>query len=443
MKLWDKGIATSKLIEEFTAGRDRESDLELAAFDVLGSIAHIRMLQSKGLLSQSELDSLEKELKKLYASVQEGEFVIEEEVEDVHSQVELLLTRALGETGKKIHTARSRNDQILVDLKLFSRERIRKIVVETRKLFDILISLSNSYSEILLPGYTHMQIAMPSSFGLWFAAFAESLADDMILLRAAFSITNQNPLGSAAGYGTSFPADRRLTTELLGFDDLHVNVINAQMNRGKMEKTIAFALGSIGSTLSKMAMDICLYSGENFGFLSLPDEFTTGSSIMPHKKNPDVFELIRARGNRLQSLSNELSLVCSNLPSGYHRDFQIIKESFIPAFNTIQEMLEVTGHVIAKIEVNRNIIDNNLYSHLFSVEEVNRLVKEGHSFREAYKMVAKTIAGGTFNPVKRAEHTHEGSMGNLCNHLIEEKMEKAIAGFNFEKIEKALRNLLE
>ena len=442
MNLWDKGVDTNRLIGEFTAGKDREIDLQLASWDVLGSIAHARMLQSINMITSEELLSLENELKQIHKKIMEGDFIIHEDVEDVHSQIEFMLTEALGDTGKKIHTARSRNDQVLLDMKLFAREKLREVVFRVRSLFDSLISLSNMHKEILMPGYTHMQIAMPSSFGLWFGAYAESLTDDVLLLQAAYRITNQNPLGSAAGFGSSFPVDRGMTTRLLGFDNMHVNVVNAQMNRGRMEKIIAFALGSVGSTLSRMAMDVCLFSGQNFGFFKLPDEFTTGSSIMPHKKNPDVFELIRARGNKLQSLSYEISIIGSNLPSGYHRDFQLIKESFIPSFDILLEMLSITELMAGNIRVNSSIIDNPLYQDIFSVEEVNRLVIQGTSFRDAYREIAGRIADGTYMAGEKPDHTHEGSIGNLCNELIIEKMDNIMAGFDFEKIENARKDLL-
>jgi len=442
MTLWDKGIETNKLTGDFTSGKDRELDLHLASYDVLGSIAHVRMLQSIGLLTENELFSLEKELKCIYKMIEDGEFKIEPGVEDVHSQIELMLTEALGETGKKVHTARSRNDQVLLDLKLFVRDRLREIVKQTVKLSGTLITLSNKHKGTLMPGYTHMQVAMPSSFGLWFGAYAEGLAEDMILLKAAYSITNQNPLGSAAGFGSSFPIDRSMTTKLLGFDNMHVNVVNAQMNRGKMEKTVAFALGSVGSTLSRMAMDICTYSGQNYGFMTLPDEFTTGSSIMPHKKNPDIFELIRATGNKLQALPLEIMLISSNLPSGYHRDFQLIKENFIPAFDLLINILSVTEMVIDRITVNPDIINKEIYNDLFSVEEVNRLVKQGIPFREAYNKVAGEIGNKNYSPQKELDHTHDGSLGNLCNELIAEKIENIKAGFDFKKVDNAMMNLL-
>jgi argininosuccinate lyase len=443
MKLWEKGVNTSSLINEFTSGRDREIDLYLAESDVLGSIAHARMLEKISLISKSELASLEKELRKIHGMIMEGDFIINDDVEDVHSQIEFMLTDALGDTGKKIHTARSRNDQVLLDMKLFARDKIREVVYGMQSLFNVLIGLSNEHREILMPGYSHMQIAMPSSFGLWFGAFAESLTDDMILLQSAYRIINQNPLGSAAGYGSSFPVDRDMTTKLLGFDSMHVNVVNAQMNRGKMERTVAFALGSVGSTLSRLAMDICLFSGQNFRFFRLPDEFTTGSSIMPHKKNPDVFELIRAKGNKLLALSYEISLIGSNLPSGYHRDFQLIKENFIPSFDLLLEMISVTGKVIGNIKINQDVINDPLYQDIYSVEEVNRLVIEGMSFREAYRQVAANIADGTY----RAQgtplvHSHAGSIGNLCNERITEKIDHLVSGFNFSTLDNVRKNLL-
>ena len=443
MTLWDKGIETNHMTGDFTSGKDRELDRHLAPYDVLGTIAHVRMLESIGLLTENELSAFEKELRVIYRMIEAGEFKIEPGVEDVHSQIELMLTEALGDTGKKVHTARSRNDQVLLDLKLFVRDRLMEIVNQTVRLSGTLINLSNKHKGTLMPGYTHMQIAMPSSFGLWFGAYAESLAEDLFLLKAAYCITNQNPLGSAAGFGSSFPIDRSMTTELLGFDNMHVNVVNAQMNRGKMEKTVAFALGTVGATLSRMAGDICTYSGQNFGFMTLPDEFTTGSSIMPHKKNPDIFELIRATGNKLQALPVEIMLISSNLPSGYHRDFQIIKENFIPAFDLLINILSVTEMVIGRITVNPEIIDKEIYNDLFSVEEVNRLVKQGVPFREAYKKVAGRIGNKNYKPLRELDHTHAGSMGNLCNELILEKTERIKEGFDFKKVENAMMNLLK
>jgi argininosuccinate lyase len=443
MKLWDKGKAGDKLVGEFTSGEDRRLDFYLAGYDVIGSIAHVKMLNSIGLLTGSELKSLEDELKRLYGKIKEGRFEIQDGIEDVHTQVEMMLTEALGETGKKIHTARSRNDQVLVDIKLFARDKLKEIVMQTRSLFNLLISLSNEHKDVLMPGYTHMQVAMPSSFGLWFGAYAESLTDDLILLLAAYRIVNQNPLGSGAGFGSSFPVNRRMTTDLLGFESMHVNVVNAQLNRGKMEKITAFAMASVGSTISKMAMDICLYSGQNFRFLSLPEEFTTGSSIMPHKKNPDVFELIRAKGNKLQALPNEIAMISTNLPSGYHRDMQLIKESFIPSFDMLLDILSISELLLGKIKINKDIIAGDLYRDLFSVEEVNKLVLEGSSFREAYRTIGKKIADGSFNPEIRLEHKHEGSIGNLSNDIVQEKMENLITAFDFGKADDAIMKLIK
>ncbi len=442
MKLWDKGVETEKLIEKFTIGKDNELDLQLARYDVLGTIAHIRMLQGIGLLSELELKKLEYELIQIFNIIVKGDFKIEEGIEDVHSQIELLLTKNLGDIGKKVHTGRSRNDQVLLDLKLFIRDEIWSVANQAKSLFDVLIAQSEKYKAILIPGYTHFQIAMPSSFGLWFGAYAESLADDMIMLQAAYRLTNQNPLGSGAGYGSSFPLNRTLTTELLGFETLSYNVVNAQMARGKVEKTVAFALGSIASTIAKLSMDACLYSGQNFGFITFPENLTTGSSIMPHKKNPDVFELIRAKGNKLQALSAEISAIITNLPSGYHRDMQQIKESFIPAFDELKTCLKLCEIMISSISVNENLLDDEKYKFLFSVEEVNRLVLEGTPFRDAYKVVGKSIKEGSFTHTRPISHTHEGSIGNLCNKEIIQKMEKGISSFQYHKVEEAYQVLL-
>jgi len=442
MKLWDKGVETEKLIEKFTIGKDNELDLQLARYDVLGTIAHIRMLQGIGLLSELELKKLEYELIQIYNIIVKGDFKIEEGIEDVHSQIELLLTNNLGDIGKKVHTGRSRNDQVLLDLKLFIRDEIWSVANQTKSLFDVLIAQSEKYKSVLIPGYTHFQIAMPSSFGLWFGAYAESLADDMIILQAAYRLTNQNPLGSGAGYGSSFPLNRTLTTELLGFETLSYNVVNAQMARGKLEKTVAFALGSIASTIAKLSMDACLYSGQNFGFITFPENLTTGSSIMPHKKNPDVFELIRAKGNKLQALSAEISTIITNLPSGYHRDMQQIKESFIPAFDELKTCLKLCEIMISNILVNEHLLDDEKYKFLFSVEEVNRLVLEGTPFRDAYKIVGKSIKEGSFTHTRPINHTHEGSIGNLCNKEIIQKMEKGISSFQYHKVEEAYQILL-
>jgi argininosuccinate lyase len=443
MKLWEKGIECNKQIEKFTIGKDRELDLLLAPFDILGSLAHATMLEKTSLISTTDYRAIASALTGLYYSIEKEGFCIEEGVEDVHSQVELLLTRKLGEAGKRIHTARSRNDQVLLDIKLYIRHEIRQIVEVTGKLFRTLQQQSEATKNILLPGYTHLQIAMPSSFGLWFGAYAESLVDDMVLLQAAYHITNQNPLGSAAGYGSSFPIDRQLTTELLGFDSMNYNVVYAQMGRGKVEKIVAFALSSLASTLSKMAYDVCLYVNQNFGFLTLPESFTTGSSIMPHKKNPDVFELIRAKCNRIQSLPNEIAFIVNNLPSGYFRDLQIIKESFLPSFDELISCLFIADLVMSQLEVNKNILGDDRYKYLFSVEEVNKLVTQGIPFRDAYKQIAETIQNGSFNPVMKTAHTHEGSTGNLCNDKIALRMDMVMNDFNFQKIDEAVNALLE
>ena len=443
MKLWDKGYEINKLVEQFTVGKDRELDVLLAEADILGTLAHIRMLESIGLLEKSELKPLTIELIEIYKKIEKSGFLIEEGIEDVHSQVELMLTKKLGDIGKKVHSGRSRNDQILVDLKLFSRTQLSEIVGLTKLFFDTLQTQSEKYKNVLLPGYTHMQLAMPSSFGLWFGAYAESLVDDVIMLEAAYKITNQNPLGSAAGYGSSFPLNRTMTTELLGFDNLSYNVVYAQMGRGKTEKTIAFALSSLGATLAKMAMDVCLFMNQNFGFISFPDELTTGSSIMPHKKNPDVFELIRAKCNRLQALPNEIAMITANLSSGYHRDFQLIKECLFPAFDDVKSCIVLANMMIEKINVKENILDDEKYLYLFSVEEVNNEVLEGMPFRDAYKKVAEAIKSGKFKPDKNINHTHEGSIGNLCNKEISEKMNNILRSFHFNKAEKAIENLLK
>ena len=443
MKLWDKGFAVNKLVEQFTVGKDRELDIFLAESDILGTLAHIRMLESVGLLENKELKILVKELINIHKLVHESSFVIDDGVEDVHSQVELLLTQKLGDVGKKVHSGRSRNDQVLVDVKLYSRTQLTEIAQSTKDLFDSLILLSEKFKDCLIPGYTHLQVAMPSSFGLWFGAYAESLIDDMILLQAAYKITNQNPLGSAAGYGSSFPLNRTMTTKLLGFETLSYNVVYAQMGRGKTEKTIAFALSSIGATLAKMAMDVCLFMNQNFSFISFPDDLTTGSSIMPHKKNPDVFELIRAKGNRLQALPNEISMITTNLPSGYHRDLQLIKESLFPAFDDVKACLALANMMLQNISIKENILDDDKYLYLFSVEEVNREVLAGMPFRDAYKKVGQDIKNGTFKPSKEIKHTHEGSIGNLCNDLISKKMEDVMHLFQFKNAEKAINDLLK
>jgi argininosuccinate lyase len=441
-KLWEKNIQVDREVETFTVGKDREMDLYLAKYDALGSIAHITMLESIGLLSPQELSALRSELKEIYHIAGKGAFVIEEGIEDVHSQVELLLTRKLGDVGKKIHSGRSRNDQVLVDLKLFTRAKIQETVRLTAQLFTVLQRQSERYKDVLLPGYTHLQIAMPSSFGLWFGAYAESLVDDMTFMQAAYKIVNRNPLGSAAGYGSSFPLNRRMTTGLLGFDSMDYNVVYAQMGRGKMERTVAFALAGIAATLSKLAFDACLFNSQNFGFIKLPDQFTTGSSIMPHKKNPDVFELTRAKCNKIQGLPQQITLISNNLPSGYFRDLQIIKEVFLPSFDELNDCLRMTTYMMNEMIVNKHIVEDDAYSFLFSVEEVNRLTALGMPFRDAYKKVGLAIEAGDFVPDKTIRHTHEGSIGNLCNDRISALMQNIIDSFPFDKVNEAENKLI-
>lgn len=442
MKIWQKNIEVNKDIESFTVGKDRELDLQMAAFDVLGSLAHVEMLESIGLLTAAELAEIQVALKQIYAEIEAGEFKIEDTVEDVHSQVEWLLTQRIGEAGKKIHSGRSRNDQVLVDLKLFFRDRIEDMVGNTVTLFQQLITLSNTHKDKLLPGYTHLQIAMPSSFGLWFGAYAESLVDDMEVMLAAWKICNKNPLGSAAGYGSSFPLNRTMTTELLGFDNLNYNVVYAQMGRGKTERILAQAMSSVAATLAKMAMDVCLFINQNFGFIKFPDELTTGSSIMPHKKNPDVFELIRSRCNKIQALPNEIAMMTTNLPSGYHRDLQLLKENLFPSMVSLNECLEMTTYMLQYIDIKNDILADKKYDYLFSVEVVNDLALKGVPFREAYKIVGESIENGTFTPGVKINHTHEGSIGNLCNPEIESMMEVVLDQFNFEKTKSAIQQLL-
>ena len=442
MKLWEKSTQVNKKIEKFTVGNDRMLDIYLAKYDILGSMAHILMLQSVGLLSSGELDVLLRELKNIYQLAVNDDFIIEEGVEDVHSQVELMLTRKLGDVGKKIHSGRSRNDQVLVDLKLYTRAEIEKTVDAVSALFEVLIEQSEKYKHILLPGYTHLQIAMPSSFGLWFGAYAESLADDLQMLLAAWKITNRNPLGSAAGYGSSFPLNRQMTTDLLGFDTMNYNVVYAQMGRGKMERIVATALAGVAATVSKLAFDACMFTSQNFGFIKLPDEFTTGSSIMPHKKNPDVFELTRAKCNKLQSIPQQISLITTNLPSGYFRDLQIIKEVFLPAFGELRDCLEMAAMMMERVDVKTDILDDPKYDLIFSVEEVNRLAQNGMPFRDAYKKVGLDIEAGNFNPDKNIHHTHEGSIGNLCNDRIKIYKDSIREQFNFSGVHEAEQNLL-
>lgn len=442
MKLWEKNIQVDKDIETYTVGRDRELDIYLAPYDVLGSMAHITMLQSIGLLTKDELNILLNELRDIYKIAVENEFFIEEGIEDVHSQVELMLTRKLGDVGKKIHSGRSRNDQVLVDLKLFTRDQIRLIVEQVSALIDVLLSQSEKYKEVLMPGYTHLQIAMPSSFGLWFGAYAESLVDDLQLLLATYKICNRNPLGSAAGYGSSFPLNRQLTTDLLGFDSMNYNVVYAQMGRGKLERIVTTAIAGIAATLSKLSFDACLFNSQNFGFIKLPDEYTTGSSIMPHKKNPDVFELTRAKCNKLQGIPTEITLITNNLPSGYFRDMQITKEVFIPVFEEINDCLSMVKRMVGEVKVNDHILDDDKYLYIFSVEEVNKRVLEGVPFRDAYKQVGMEIENGNFTHNKKVRHTHEGSIGNLCNDKIELLKQQVISNFGFERIISAENKLL-
>jgi len=441
MKLWQKGKASLQEVETFTVGKDREMDLYLAAFDVLGSLAHIEMLESVGLLTKEELVQLQRELKNIYTQIQKGEFKLLDDVEDIHSQVELLLTQKLGDTGKKIHSARSRNDQVLVDIKLYLRNEIEELVNTIQPFFELLQTQSEKYETDLLPGYTHLQLAMPSSFGLWFGAYAESLIDDTITLKAAFDVVNKNPLGSAAGYGSSFPINRTLTTKLLGFDDLNYNVVYAQMGRGKAERVTAQALANVADTLAKLSMDACLYLNQNFGFISFPAELTTGSSIMPHKKNPDVFELIRSHCNRVKALPNEITMMTTNLPSGYHRDLQLLKEHLFPAFKTLKDCIEMAALMLSNIEVKKDILSDEKYKYLFSVEEVNKLVNSGIPFRDAYKKVGADIEAGKFSHDISIHHTHEGSIGNLCNGEIKKQMKTVIDSFPFESVKKAIDKL--
>ncbi len=442
MKLWQKDTASLKEVETFTVGRDREMDLYLAGFDVLGSLAHIRMLRSVGLLTSEELQQLTEGLRNIYADIQQGRFELQDDVEDIHSQVELLLTRQLGDTGKKIHSARSRNDQVLVDIKLFLRHELEQLVKDIEPFFSLLQAQSEKYKHQLLPGYTHLQLAMPSSFGLWFGAYAESLVDDIITLKAAYDIVNKNPLGSAAGYGSSFPIDRTLTTSLLGFGDMNYNVVYAQMGRGKAERIVAQAMSNIADSLSRLSMDACLYLNQNFGFISFPPELTTGSSIMPHKKNPDVFELIRSHCNRIKALPNEIMMMTTNLPSGYHRDLQLLKEHLFPAFTTLRSCLHMAGLMLSHITVREDILADEKYKHLFSVEEVNKLVNKGVPFRDAYRQVGMDIEAGRFAYDTHIHHTHEGSIGNLCTQQVAGRMQQVMASFPFQAVENAIRQLL-
>jgi len=442
MKLWQKDKTALREVERFTVGRDQEMDMFLAKYDVLGSLAHITMLESIGLITAQELGVLSSELINIHGKIADGDFSVEEGVEDIHSQVELELTKKRGEVGKKIHSGRSRNDQVLVDIKLFLRAEIKLVVTEVKTLFDLLQRQSEKFKDYLLPGYTHLQLAMPSSFGLWFGAYAESLVDDLITLQAAYRVVNKNPLGSAAGYGSSFPLNRTLTTSLLGFDDLNYNVVYAQMGRGKTERIVSAALSNIASTLAKLSMDACLFLNQNFGFIAFPDELTTGSSIMPHKKNPDVFELVRGRCNQIIALPNEIALAAANLPSGYHRDMQLLKENMFPAIQHLKDCLSMTCLMLDNIEVKENILQDEKYKFLFSVEEVNKLVLAGTPFRDAYKRIGRDIEQGKYHPAGTVHHTHEGSLGNLCTKEISRAMDAVIGGFGFEKADNALEKLL-
>jgi argininosuccinate lyase len=442
MKLWQKNTASLKEVEQFTVGKDREMDQYLAAFDVLGSLAHTQMLESVGLLTKDELTQLQAALKDIYRQIKAGQFTLQDDVEDIHSQVELLLTQKLGDTGKKIHSARSRNDQVLVDVKLFLRSELEELVHTVQPFFELLQAQSEKYKDDLLPGYTHLQLAMPSSFGLWLGAYAESLADDTITLKAAYDVVNKNPLGSAAGYGSSFPINRTLTTQLLGFEHLNYNVVYAQMGRGKAERIVAMALANVADTLARLSMDACLYLNQNFGFISFPAELTTGSSIMPHKKNPDVFELIRSHCNRIKALPNEIMLMTTNLPSGYHRDLQLLKEHLFPAFATLRSCIEMAGLMLSRMQVRKDLLADEKYKYLFSVEEVNKLVLQGLPFRDAYKQTGLAIEQGNFDYSTHIHHTHEGSIGNLCNPQIAMMMQNTVQSFNFSKVNRALEQLL-
>ena len=443
MKLWQKNTESLKAVETFTVGKDRELDMFLAPYDILGSLAHIQMLEKVGLLSEEELTELQRALKKIYKDISEGNFSLEEGVEDIHSQVEFILTKSLGDAGKKIHSARSRNDQVILDIKLFLRNEIEELVHQVNDFFNLLQSHSEKYKDYLLPGYTHFQLAMPSSFGLWFGAYAESLVDDLITLHAAWEIANKNPLGSAAGFGSSFPIDRKLTTRLLGFDDLNYNVVYAQMSRGKTEKILSQALANIATTLSRMSMDSCIYLNQNFGFINFPDELTTGSSIMPHKKNPDVFELVRAHCNRIQALPNEISLMLANLPSGYHRDLQLLKESLFPAIKNLKDCIRMAILMFENISIKKDILEDEKYKYLFTVEEMNKLVLQGIPLRDAYKKIGSDVENKTFKTDKKMHHTHEGSIGNLQNNEVSQMMGKVIHRFNFKAVNDALQRLLQ
>jgi argininosuccinate lyase len=443
MKLWEKGYDLDKKTEEFTIGNDRLIDLDLAKYDIIGSLAHIKMLLSIHILNNDEYQVLRKKLIQIYNDVNSPNSSFQIETEDIHSQIELILTNELGDLGKKIHTARSRNDQVLLDIYIFSRDKIKQIVTDSENLFNLLIQLSNVHKDTLMPGYTHLQVAMPSSFGLWFGSYAECLVDDMSALHLAYKMVNQNPLGSAAGYGSSIPIDRQLTTELLGFDDLIYNSAKAQLGRSKIEETIAFSLSSVVSTLAKFSSDVCLFTSQNFEFVSFPDEFTTGSSIMPHKKNPDIFELVRAKSNKIKTLQFQISQLTGNLTSGYFRDYQIVKGLIIPAFDEVLQLIDIIHHAIKNIKINKEILNDDKYKYLYSVENVNQLVQQGVPFRDAYKIIAKEIDDNVFKPLKNNQHTHIGSVGNLCNDQIVNKMKSVTKQFDFEKIEEKINNLLD
>lgn len=445
MKLWDKGYNIDRFTEEFTIGKDKELDVLLARADVLGNMAHLKMLHSIGLIADTELECLSRGLKKISAEIEKGNFAIEEGIEDVHSEIEYLLTQACGEAGKKIHTGRSRNDQVLVDLKLFTRSALIEVVRRVESLFELLLLKAEQNKDLLLPGYTHLQIAMPSSFGMWFSAYAESLADDLLMLRAAYDLVNTNPLGSGAGYGSSIPLNRTMTTRLLGFDDLAYNSVYAQMQRGKMEKNVLFALAAVATTLGRMAADVCLFSCGNFGFVKLPDQYTTGSSIMPHKKNPDIFELIRAKSNRLQSLPSQMAMICANLTSGYFRDMQLTKEIFLPAFKELTDCLFMAETVLGEIRLNPDILADQRYQYLFTVEDVNELVAAGVPFREAYKTVGMKVQAGEYegDTHRTLHHTHEGSIGNLCLEQIRLKFKRHLSGWEIEKVQQAEEELMK
>jgi argininosuccinate lyase len=443
MKLWEKGYDLDKKTEEFTIGNDRLIDLNLAKYDIIGSLVHIKMLLSIQILNENEYKDLRKELIQIYNDVNSPNSSFQIETEDIHSQIELMLTNELGDLGKKIHTARSRNDQVLLDIYLFSRDKIKQIVTDSENLFNLLIQLSNVHKDTLMPGYTHLQVAMPSSFGLWFGSYAECLVDDMSALHLAYKMVNQNPLGSAAGYGSSIPIDRQLTTELLGFDDLIYNSAKAQLGRSKIEETIAFSLSSVVSTLAKFSSDVCLFTSQNFGFVSFPDEFTTGSSIMPHKKNPDIFELVRAKSNKIKTLQFQISQLTGNLTSGYFRDYQIVKGLIIPAFDEVLQLIDIIHHAIKNIKINKEVLNDDKYKYLYSVENVNQLVQQGVPFRDAYKIIAKQIDDNVFKPLKNNQHTHIGSVGNLCNNQIVNKMKSVTKQFDFEKTEEKFNNLLD